>query len=108
MLDMWSTYCLPRQTDDGTGAARFAVVPHGWQGKLPEASSGIDAPTPYVWINGRTQNQPCEKDLRVRPSRAGCYTIHSRLSTTGQGYAPAVMPQLIRCGHEDAPMVQVE
>jgi hypothetical protein len=52
MLDMWT---VPGKRTSGTGAADFAVVPRGWNGDLPVGMLRIDAPTPFVWIIGRTQ-----------------------------------------------------
>lgn len=56
LLDMWSdVFAVPGKRTSGTQSADFVVIPPEWKGDLPTGLQPIHAPTPYVWIIGRTQ-----------------------------------------------------
>jgi hypothetical protein len=66
MLDMWTdVFASPGWRTAGTQAANFLVIPAGGRGdgrdrlieedKLPANTQLIEAPTPYVWVIGRTR-----------------------------------------------------
>ena len=56
MLDMWSdVFASPGWRTTGTQAGNFLVTPRGWSGTVPAGFTQIEAPTPYVWIIGRTK-----------------------------------------------------
>jgi len=81
MLDMWTdVFASPGQRTTGTRAGDFLVAPPSWRRdlreiidefKLPKDIQRIDAPTPIVWVVGRTQtNGPADYDA-VHKIQAG-------------------------------------
>jgi len=56
MLDMWTdVFANPGKRTTGTGAQDFLVVPPGWTAPGTEGATTFQAPTPHVWVIGRTQ-----------------------------------------------------
>jgi hypothetical protein len=72
MLDMWTdVFASPGWRTTGTKAGNFLVIPPGWKGSVPDGMTRIDAPTPYVWLIGRTKTDgPPDYDA-VRKIQAG-------------------------------------
>jgi hypothetical protein len=82
MLDMWSdVFASPGWRTTGTQAANFLVAPAGWRPdlrdrfveefRLPNDTRRIEAPTPYVWIIGRTKTDGPPDYEAVRKIQAG-------------------------------------
>ncbi len=72
MLDMWSdVFASPGWRTTGTQAANFLITPPGWSGKVPEGFARIAAPTPYVWIIGRTRTDGPQDYEAVHRIQAG-------------------------------------
>jgi hypothetical protein len=56
MLDMWTdVFAAPGWRTTGTKAGDFLIASPNWSGTVPAGVQRIDAPTPHVWIIGRTK-----------------------------------------------------
>ncbi|MDP2310519.1 MAG: DUF1254 domain-containing protein [Pseudomonadota bacterium] len=87
MLDMWSdVFADPGARTTGTGERHFAVVPPDWNGKAPQGVEVIRAPTPGVWVLGRTQTNGTNDYEAVRRIQDG-FRITS-MSAWGKGQIP--------------------
>jgi hypothetical protein len=72
MLDMWTdVFASPGWRTTGTQAGNFLVTPPGWNGTVPSGFTRISAPTPYVWIIGRTQTNGLQDYAAVNKIQAG-------------------------------------
>lgn len=82
MLDMWSdVFASPGSRTTGTQAGNFLIVPLNWRPdlrdrlveelKLPKDTQVIHAPTPHVWIIGRTKTDGPSDYPAVHKIQAG-------------------------------------
>jgi hypothetical protein len=62
MLDMWTdVFANPGKRTTGTGTQELVIAGPGYDGAAPAGTTLIVAPTPVVWIIGRTQtNGPAD------------------------------------------------
>jgi hypothetical protein len=117
MLDMWTdVFASPGWRTTGTQAGTFMVTPPGWRPdlrdrfieefKLPKDTQRIEAPTPYVWIIGRTKTDgPADYDA-VHKIQAG-YKI-AQLSVFGRSSAPSEVKIDPSVDMKTPPKVQVD
>ena len=117
MLDMWTdVFASPGWRTTGTQAGTFLVTPPGWRPdlrdrfieefKLPKDTRRIEAPTPYVWIIGRTKTDgPPDYDA-VHKIQAG-YKI-ALLSEFGTSSAPSEVKIDPSVDMKTPPKVQVD
>ncbi|SHH02766.1 DUF1254 domain-containing protein [Bradyrhizobium erythrophlei] len=107
MLDMWTdVFASPGWRTTGTQAGTFLLTPPGWSGAVPEGFTRINAPTPYVWIIGRTKTDgPADYDA-VHKIQAG-YKV---TPLSGWGKAPEPVTVTIDPGVDmkTPPKIQVD
>jgi hypothetical protein len=107
MLDMWiDVFASPGWRTTGTEAANFLVTPPGWTGTVPPGMTRIDAPTPLVWIIGRTKTDGPQDDDAVRKIEAG-YKV-TPLSEWGKAPKPLEARIDPTVDMKTPPRVQVE
>ncbi|HEX2652445.1 MAG TPA: DUF1254 domain-containing protein [Xanthobacteraceae bacterium] len=107
MLDMWTdVFASPGWRTTGTKAGNFLVTPPGWNGTVPDGMTQIKAPTPYVWLIGRTKTDgPPDYDA-VRKIQAG-YRI-TLLSEVGKAPKPVEFKPDPTVDMKTPPKVQVD
>ncbi|MGO6704976.1 DUF1254 domain-containing protein, partial [Rhizobium ruizarguesonis] len=72
MLDMWTdVFASPGWRTTGTAAGQFLVTPPDWTGTVPDGVTRLAAPTPYVWIIGRTKTDGPSDYAAVHAIQAG-------------------------------------
>ena len=107
MLDMWSdVFASPGTRTTGNAPADFLVTPPGWTGTVPSGLNCIAAPTPYVWVIGRTKTDGAEDYPAVHKIQAG-YKI-APLSLWGKAAEPAPVKIDPTVDMKTPPLVQVD
>ena len=87
MLDMWTdVFASPGWRTTGTQAGNFLITPPGWSGEVPSGMARINAPTPFVWVLGRTKTDGPQDYDAVHKIQAG-YKV-TRLSEWGKPANP--------------------
>jgi hypothetical protein len=107
MLDMWTdAFASPGWRTTGTQAANFLVTPPGWTGDIPSGMTRISAPTPFVWIIGRTKTDGPQDYEAVHKIQAG-YKITS-LSEWGKAPAARYAKINLKVDMKTPPKVQAD
>jgi hypothetical protein len=107
MLDMWSdVFASPGWRTTGTKADNFLVTPPGWSGTVPDGFTRIPAPTPYVWVIGRTKTDGPADYAAVHEIQAGYkVTALSRWGKTPQPVTVKIDPSV---NMKTPPKIQVD
>ena len=117
MLDMWTdVFSSPGWRTTGTKAGTFLVTPPGWRPdlrdkfaeefKLPKDTQRINAPTPYVWVIGRTKTDGPHDYDAVHKIQAG-YKV-TLLSEFGKTPKPVEIKIDSNIDMKTPPKVQVD
>jgi hypothetical protein len=107
MLDMWSdVFASPGWRTTGTQAGNFLVTPPGWTGTVPEGFTQLPAPTPYIWIIGRTKTDGAADYAAVHKIQAG-YKV-TPLSQWGKTVTPQTVKIDPSVDMKTPPKIQVD
>jgi hypothetical protein len=107
MLDMWTdVFASPGWRTTGTRAGNFLVAPPGWSGAVPDGFTRINAPTPYVWIIGRTKTDGSPDYDAVHKIQAG-YKV-TPLSRWGNAPEPVTVTIDPSFDMKTPPKIQVD
>ena len=107
MLDMWTdVFASPGWRTTGTQAGNFLVTPPGWTGNVPVGMTRISAPTPMVWIIGRTKTDGPQDYDAVHKIQAGYRA--TPLSEWGKTAKPAEVKIDPTTDMKTPPKVQVD
>jgi hypothetical protein len=104
MLDMWTdVFASPGWRTTGTQAGNFLITPPGWKGDTPSGMTRIDAPTPYVWIIGRTKTDGPQDYDAVHKIQAGY-----KITPLSRNYLPPTVTIDPSVDMKTPPKVQVD
>ena len=104
MLDMWTdVFASPGWRTTGTQAGNFLITPPGWNGDIPPGMTRINAPTPYVWIIGRTKTDGPQDYDAVHRIQAGF-----KITPLSQNYSPPTATIDPSVDMKTPPKVQVD
>ena len=107
MLDMWTdVFASPGWRTTGTKAGNFLVTPPGWSGTVPEGFTRLAAPTPYIWVIGRTKTDGAADYPAVHKIQAG-YKV-TPLSRWGKAPEPVTVKIDPSVDMKTPPKVQVD
>jgi hypothetical protein len=107
MLDMWTdVFASPGWRTTGTQAGQFLVTPPGWTGTVPAGLNHLPAPTPFVWVIGRTKTDGAADYAAVHKIQAG-YTVTplSRLGKSPEAASVKIDPAV---DMKTPPKIQVD
>jgi len=107
MIDMWTdVFASPGWRTTGTKAADYLLTPPGWSGTVPTGMTRIVAPTPHVWIIGRTKTDGPPDYEAVHEIQAG-YKV-TPLSQWGKAPQPPAVKVDPTVDMKTSPKVQAD
>jgi hypothetical protein len=107
MLDMWTdVFASPGWRTTGTQPGNYLVTPPGWSGTVPAGMTRISAPTPHVWVIGRTKTDGPPDYPAVHKIQAG-YKV-TMLSDWGKAPRPVEVKIDPSVDMKTAPKVQAD